>query len=87
MSYYGVHSAQVDYMICITCRHEVFAWMAEEFACPTCGSSEYVSPECDGAADEDDAPEKITDQASINGPEKIAKKRKRTASDEGKMRS
>ncbi|KAH3993141.1 hypothetical protein HBI13_202790 [Parastagonospora nodorum] len=45
MSYYGIHDAKVDFMICITCQSEIFAWMAEIFACPTCDGTEYAFPE------------------------------------------
>ena len=31
-------------MICSSCNTEAFAWMAEVFACPVCGSRKYVFP-------------------------------------------
>jgi predicted RNA-binding Zn-ribbon protein involved in translation (DUF1610 family) len=86
MSYYGVHSAEVDYMICPMCGDEAFAWLAEQFACPTCGRSEYVYPESEHEANEVDAPNVVAYQHSIDGPASIERKRKRSGSDEGKMR-
>jgi predicted RNA-binding Zn-ribbon protein involved in translation (DUF1610 family) len=86
MSYYGVHSAEINYMICAMCGHEAFAWMAEEFACPTCGSSDYECPESESEIDKDAAAYKITCQASIHDLERLDRKRKRILSDDGMLR-
>lgn len=85
MSYYGIHGAELDYMICASCGDEAFAWMTEYFACPMCGSSEYVPPDYEEEADKDDSANIINGDTPMSGPERIDKKRKRTASDEGKM--
>jgi hypothetical protein len=45
MPYYGIHDAKVESMICTTCQSDIFAWMAEIFACSTCGGTEYAFSE------------------------------------------
>jgi hypothetical protein len=44
MSKYGVYDAEIDYMVCGGCKAEAFTWMAEVFACPTCGDMNYKFP-------------------------------------------
>lgn len=44
MSYYGFYDAEIDYVICVNCKEESFAWVAEMFRCTSCGSSEFISP-------------------------------------------
>jgi len=46
MSYYNIYpDTVIDYMICTTCGTEAFAWLADAFCCPTCGSDKYKHPE------------------------------------------
>jgi hypothetical protein len=89
MSYYDVHDAQVNYLICTNCQTEAFAWMAKVFACPKCGGSDFVFPEHVGESDEPNAADEKEDSRSGSNepPEsdtKVIGKRKRTVSDEGK---
>lgn len=46
MSYYNIYpDTVIDYMICSTCGTEAFAWLADAFCCPVCGSDKYKHPE------------------------------------------
>ena len=46
MSYYNIYpDTVIDYMICTTCGAEAFAWLADAFCCPACGSDKYKHPE------------------------------------------
>ena len=94
MSYYGVHNSDVDYMVCSDCQTETFTWMAEVFACPTCGGNKYVFPIFAGettqqhlADGEDGNSVAIRARGKQLGPsEEGSKKRKRTLSDEKLVR-
>lgn len=89
MSYYGYYQCDIDAMICSICGTAVFAWMAEVFACPVCGSSKYVFPmfvephltrrEDERVPEEEDkALDELIEEESA---EKAHRKRKRVPSD------
>lgn len=79
MSYYGIHDAKVQCAICTTCQSENFVWMAETFACPTCGGAEYELAE--EATDPDEEEEGTTCVPGRGtGTQKSVRKRKRPTS-------
>jgi len=51
MSAYGVYDMEIDHMVCGTRETEVFTWMAEIFACPTCGNADYTFPKLGNTGD------------------------------------
>lgn len=85
MSYYGVYDAEINYVVCTSCKEETFAWLADMFRCTTCGGSDFASPsglaiglgKCGQTGDEADI-----GSSSAN----TIRKRKRTGSDEDSMR-
>lgn len=86
MSYYGVHHAEIDYMICNTCHAEAFTWMAETFDCPACGGSEHVFPifaDTQHPADDEDGSRNTTSEQKTWRTNSM--KRKRTLSDDGEQ--
>ncbi|KAF2123372.1 hypothetical protein P153DRAFT_362072 [Dothidotthia symphoricarpi CBS 119687] len=88
MSYYGVHKAEIDMLVCTTCKTEAFAWLAETFPCPVCGEFKFESLV---SADERPAEEgkrspKVDDgerqSRGGDGNNVTGKKRKRSCSDD-----
>jgi uncharacterized CHY-type Zn-finger protein len=47
MSYYGIHHANIDAIICANCQMEVFAWLSDVFACPKCGHKFHEANDSD----------------------------------------
>jgi len=83
MSAYGIHPNEIDYMICNDCQSEAFAWMAEIFACPTCGGDQYVHP----SSSDQQHPADDQDGSGVNTigrreQMEDSRKRKRRVSDE-----
>jgi predicted RNA-binding Zn-ribbon protein involved in translation (DUF1610 family) len=48
MSYYGIHNANIATITCANCQTEVFAWLADVFACPECGRRFHQANNSDG---------------------------------------
>jgi hypothetical protein len=89
MSFYGLHKANIEYMICSDCDNEAFTWMAEIFACPNCGGEAYVYPDFEDThehrADENEVGRSGTTRLNMamESEAMVSRKRKRMASDEG----
>jgi hypothetical protein len=46
MSYYNIYpEIAINYMACSSCGTEAFAWLADVFSCPVCGSDTYKYPD------------------------------------------
>jgi predicted RNA-binding Zn-ribbon protein involved in translation (DUF1610 family) len=84
MSYYGIHNAHTDSMICADCQTEAFAWMADIFACPVCGSNEYIFASQSDAGNDTENDEKRTEDAegTLEKQGRTERKRKREGSSE-----
>jgi hypothetical protein len=80
MSFYDVHDAQISYMICNNCQIGAFAWMAQVFSCPKCGSSDFVFPEHDDESQPTDEKDEGAEAASQSNVGKL----KRPGNDEGR---
>jgi predicted nucleic acid-binding Zn-ribbon protein len=83
MSFYDVHDAQINHMICTNCQTGAFAWMVQVFACPECGGSEFVFPENLDEADPSHSADKKDDGAEAASQTNVGK-RKRPGNDEGR---
>lgn len=44
MCHYGICYLNLNFIKCTYCGTQAFEWMAEAFACPTCGWNKYVFP-------------------------------------------
>jgi hypothetical protein len=86
MSYYGIYDAKLEYMICMICQSESFAWMAEIFACPICGSSDYKSANelCDLEPKSENYSNSVHESKTCKEMNDMIKKRKRSTSDDGR---
>jgi hypothetical protein len=89
MSFYGLHQANIEYLVCSDCGDEAFTWMAGIFACPTCGGEAYVYPDFENThehrADDDEVGRDGTQRLNMamEWEAMVSRKRKRRASDEG----
>jgi hypothetical protein len=79
MSAYFNLPLEINIMICTICSTESFAWLAEVFVCPVCGSFEYAYPTSinDGAEHSESADIDVQEWDDRN------RKRKRTHSGDG----
>jgi hypothetical protein len=83
MSYYGVHSSNINSVTCANCQTEAFAWVAEIFVCPVCGSHEYIFVAQDDSDTEDGKTRKENGEGSVGKQESMERKRKREEGSEG----
>jgi hypothetical protein len=74
-------------MICNDCMTEAFAWMAEDFSCPACGSNEYVHPDdVNGMQPMSQKDNGNVSAASSSKRAEIIRKRKRSTSGGGRRK-
>jgi hypothetical protein len=77
MSYYGVYKTDLNYMTCADCRTEAFAWMAEVFVCPRCGSNKYLFPIHIDANEDAQRTDDREECSSVSGMQQVRMERKR----------
>jgi predicted RNA-binding Zn-ribbon protein involved in translation (DUF1610 family) len=76
MSYYGIHHANIETIICANCQTKVFAWLADVFACPECGHNFHESN--NGKEDQEMYDDEDSDASTlVEEEERVDRKRKR----------
>ena len=84
----------IDYMICRSCNSPSFTWLANAFACPVCGETDYMypmfadTPRHDLSASQpadkghDQSLERQPEQGTLSLGERVQKRKRRPSSED-----